>query len=46
MKEFGISLRTPVSKVSRKLIAPLLLAGATLAMVSGSAEAAAAPVQA
>jgi hypothetical protein len=45
MKELGISLRTPFSQVGRKLIAPLLLAGATLAMVSGSAEAAA-PVQA
>src|ERR1700760_818440 len=46
MKELGISLHTLVLQVSRKLIAPLLLAGATFAMVPGSANAAAAPVQA
>ena len=57
MKELRTSLRAPVSLVrgpffrancsqfGRKLIAAVLLAGATLAMVSGSAEAAA-PVQA
>ena len=56
MKELRTSLRAPVSlahgllfrancsRLGRKLIAPVLLAGAALAMVSGSAEAAA-PVQ-
>ncbi len=45
MKELRIPLRTPVSQACRKLIAPLLLAGAAFVTMPGSAHAAA-PVQA
>jgi len=46
MKELRAYLRASVSRFGFKLIAPVLLAGVTFAMMSGPAEAAAAPVQA